>query len=353
MCTPHALRLRPVAAPGRPRYWALSRRLWQFLAILVAGLLSGTMLTTARAKPTLSFQLSQIPGFTHIVERRLMDAMKSYSERRLDVESLRMIYFHDQTVAVVELGPAKRLIGCELIEVYNDAEGTELLRNLSTINRPLEVSFRDMIKLMDQCEQVDRLNERNQQQQQQGTVAPDAWNGGPIAYRIASDRDSGQEESNPPESAGSASSDGGFLALIMKNRSSSSSTSNSSKRGIFHKGSFSLLSGIIPGTKWCGTGDIADGYYDLGEDALMDRCCRTHDLCPIKVRAYQKRYSLSNNSIYTKSHCRCDDMLFECLKHTNTSAAQVMGLIYFNLVQVPCLEDTSTGLQFRKAREGF
>ncbi|KAL1374625.1 hypothetical protein pipiens_017984 [Culex pipiens pipiens] len=38
-----------------------------------------TLLTTARAKPTLSFELSRIPGFTQIVERKLQDAMKSYS----------------------------------------------------------------------------------------------------------------------------------------------------------------------------------------------------------------------------------------------------------------------------------
>uniref|UniRef100_A0A182N1M6 Phospholipase A2 n=1 Tax=Anopheles dirus TaxID=7168 RepID=A0A182N1M6_9DIPT len=325
----------------RSAAWKPSVRCRCFLLILLAGILSGTLLTTARAKPTLPFQLSRIPGFTHIVERRLMDAMKTYSERRLDVESLRMIYFHDQTVAVVELGPAKRLIGCELIEIYNDADGTELLRNLSTINRPLEISFRDMIKLMEQCEQVDRLNERN------NYWATEAPNSAPIAYRIAatSAEDAGNGNQSQQDPASDGSGNGGFLALLMKNRSS--------KRGIFYSSSFSLLSGIIPGTKWCGTGDIAESYHDLGDDATMDRCCRTHDLCPMKVRAYQKRYNLSNNSIYTKSHCKCDDMLFECLKHTNTSAAQVMGSVYFNLVQVPCVEDTPSGPQFRKAREGF
>lgn len=28
---------------------------------------------------------------------------------------------------------------------------------------------------------------------------------------------------------------------------------------------FALFSGIVPGTKWCGTGDIATSYSDLGE----------------------------------------------------------------------------------------
>lgn len=36
-----------------------------------------------------------------------------------------------------------------------------------------------------------------------------------------------------------------------------------------------------------------------------------------------------------RSHCVCDDMLFDCLKKLdNTPAAQVMGTIYFNIVQV-------------------
>lgn len=86
----------------------------------------------------------------------------------------------------------------------------------------------------------------------------------------------------------------------------------------------------------------------------MDRCCRDHDICPVKIRAYQSRYNLTNNSIYTKSHCICDDLLFDCLKNTNTSTAQVMGTIYFNLVQVPCIvEEPSGQMTFRSTREGF
>lgn len=324
--------------------WRSSNKLKKLLLILLSGVL--TLLTTAKAKPTLSFELSRIPGFTQIVERKLQDAMKSYSERRLDGESLRMIYFHDQTVAVVELGPQKRLIGCELIEIYNDAEGHELLRNLSSINRPLEISFRDMIKLMEQCEQVDRINaKRNFRATVSPPPPPSSATLDSVRYRI---NDGDGDEGSEDESESTTSAVGIFQLLTNGGKDQSSS-----KRGIFSTSPFSLFSGIIPGTKWCGTGDIADSYHDLGDDATMDRCCRTHDLCPLKVRAYQKRYNLSNNSIYTKSHCKCDDMLYECLKKTNTSAAQVMGSIYFNLVQVPCVEDTPSGMKFRKAREGF
>lgn len=42
--------------------------------------------------------------------------LKQYSGRRVQ-DSICMVYFHDQTVAVVELGPRKLLLNCEIIEV--------------------------------------------------------------------------------------------------------------------------------------------------------------------------------------------------------------------------------------------
>lgn len=41
----------------------------------------------------------------------------STSGRRLATDSLRMIYYNDQTIAIVELGPEKLLLSCELIEI--------------------------------------------------------------------------------------------------------------------------------------------------------------------------------------------------------------------------------------------
>lgn len=53
-----------------------------------------------------------------------------------------------------------------------------------------------------------------------------------------------------------------------------------------------------------------------------------------------------------RSHCTCDDMLHRCLRAVNTTASQTVGNIYFNLVQVPCLQDNSDGTySFRAARE--
>uniref|UniRef100_C6FFT9 Phospholipase A2 n=1 Tax=Phlebotomus arabicus TaxID=578135 RepID=C6FFT9_9DIPT len=279
----------------------------KFVCLLLCG--GFTFFTTsARAKPTLSFQLppafANLPpfrGISRFVERKMQnDQMKTYTGVRQSNDSLMMIYHYDLTIAIVELGPQKTLLGCELIEINNDDEGARVLKDLSTVNIPLQIDFWEMMKLMKQCEKIDYMRKVKRQGTSQG-----------------------DETTNRQHQTG-------LLAGAT--------------------GGLSILSGILPGTKWCGTGDIAQSYHDLGTEATMDMCCRTHDLCPVKVRSYQQRYNLTNNSIYTKSHCKCDDMLFNCLKRTNTSTSQFMGTLYFNVVQVPCVLYTERGLQFRKAR---
>lgn len=42
---------------------------------------------------------------------------KGYSGIRVQPDAKRMAYYHEQTVAVVEVGPARELYNCELIEV--------------------------------------------------------------------------------------------------------------------------------------------------------------------------------------------------------------------------------------------
>ncbi|KAH8415356.1 hypothetical protein KR222_005039 [Zaprionus bogoriensis] len=320
--------------------FGLKRRL-QLLASLMFCLLLGYLSSSvALAKPTLSFSLPQglqgFPSFQsftqQIIEQRSLRQMKTYSGKRVSNDSLIMIYYHDLTIAVTELGPQKLLLGCELIEIYNEKEGKMLLNGLAKYNRPLEIKFDEMLKLMDQCEQVDKLSyaskHKSRYSQSEGSERSSSGNG--------SESDA-NEAANTGETS-SANQDGVSLKLAAN---------------IFPRSPFSLLSGIIPGTKWCGTGDIADTYSDLGSEMAMDRCCRQHDLCPVKIRAYQNKYELMNDSLYTKSHCICDDMLFSCLKMTNTSASQLMGSIYFNLVQVPCLDGRSNRYKFRAAKEGF
>ncbi|CAH2048916.1 unnamed protein product, partial [Iphiclides podalirius] len=292
------------------------------ISLMVICCIAVTSPQTASAKPfAFSFPAGwSLAGLVGTVGPRSEEAerrepaagVKPYTGRRVGNDTLRMIYHHDQTVAVVELGPGKLLLNCELIETYDEEDTGRLLRQLGRLNRPFGVTFRQMIKLMSQCQQVSKVE------------GVEAWDNG-----------------RPETSAGH---ERGAAARLR---------AGGAHAGLLGGSPLSLLQGIIPGTKWCGTGDIAADYHDLGADRPLDRCCRTHDLCPTKVRAFSRRYNLTNNSLYSKSHCTCDDMLFDCLKSTNTSAAHLMGHIYFNLVQVPCLEDQPNGLQFRDAKQGF
>ncbi|XP_071654164.1 uncharacterized protein [Temnothorax longispinosus] len=157
-------------------------------------------------------------------------------------DEVRAVYYHEQTVAVVDLGPRNELHDCNIIEVYEPSEATDVLRNLSMTARPQVVSFQEITRLMQQCELLDGL-----QVEATSTLPTNALSRG---TRIAAS-------------------------------------------------SITLFSGILPGTKWCGTGDLAENYHDLGDLPHIDRCCRNHDLCPIKVRAQQTRYNLTNYSLYT------------------------------------------------------
>lgn len=100
-------------------------RLKKFLFLLVTSVIT-FLATTAGAKPTLPFNLGtslQFPSlktfapFQQYIEKRQAEASKRFTGRRFDSNSLRMVYYHDMTIAVVELGPEKLLLGCELIEV--------------------------------------------------------------------------------------------------------------------------------------------------------------------------------------------------------------------------------------------
>lgn len=253
-----------------------------------------------QGKPSFSFKLPALGLFSGFLSARAQRQanIKEYSGRRVTNDSLIMVYYHDQTVAITELGPKKLLLNCELIEVYEPDEALHVLGELKKMAQPMYISLMEMLTLMSQCDQIDRKS--------------------PVSSTSL------HHQTSPMEN-----------------------------RGILTNNPLTLFSGIIPGTKWCGTGDIANDYFDLGAEPNVDRCCRAHDLCPVKVRAYSQRYNLTNNSLYTKSHCVCDDDLFECLKSSDSPTAHIMGNVYFNLVQVPCVEDRENRRKFRRAKNSF
>ncbi|XP_063371245.1 uncharacterized protein LOC134659515 isoform X2 [Cydia amplana] len=93
----------------------------------------------------------------------------------------------------------------------------------------------------------------------------------------------------------------------------------------------------VPGTKWCGKGYSATRYSQLGGYTRTDRCCRVHDLrCPFWIGGMEKKYGLFNWRVNTLMHCRCDERFRACLKLANTSMSNMVGKLFFNVVQTRC-----------------
>lgn len=76
-----------------------------FLPVTVVGLallVIGPLLVKAQSSSRTSTAKSPYKGFSGLWVRS---------------DSMKQVYYHDQTVAVIELGPRKELVNCELIEV--------------------------------------------------------------------------------------------------------------------------------------------------------------------------------------------------------------------------------------------
>ncbi|KAJ6216531.1 hypothetical protein RDWZM_007688 [Blomia tropicalis] len=93
---------------------------------------------------------------------------------------------------------------------------------------------------------------------------------------------------------------------------------------------------VFPGTNWCGQGSNSQNFEDLGEYTFADRCCRDHDRCKYSIGPFDTRYHLFNYRFHFVSHCSCDERFRSCLKVANSGAANLVGKIFFNVVQTKC-----------------
>ena len=66
---------------------------------------------------------------------------------------------------------------------------------------------------------------------------------------------------------------------------------------------------MAPNTKWCGRGNSASTYSELGGSSNSDVCCRRHDHCKMTIQAFKTKYNFFNMRPFTVSHCRCDRRL--------------------------------------------
>ncbi|CAO1301661.1 unnamed protein product [Diamesa hyperborea] len=86
----------------------------------------------------------------------------------------------------------------------------------------------------------------------------------------------------------------------------------------------------FPGTKWCGPGNTAAGYEDLGSDEKVDKCCRDHDHCD-NIASGEEKFGLKNDDYFTRLHCYCDKEFHSCLKSVDSKRGNYIGSFYFNV----------------------
>uniref|UniRef100_A0A8C3N859 phospholipase A2 n=1 Tax=Geospiza parvula TaxID=87175 RepID=A0A8C3N859_GEOPR len=105
----------------------------------------------------------------------------------------------------------------------------------------------------------------------------------------------------------------------------------------------------LPGTLWCGAGNSAGNWSELGLFRGPDRCCREHDQCWAQITALQFNYGIRNYRLHTVSHCDCDNRFRQCLLAINDTVSNIIGVTFFNLLEVPCfvLEESEECIQWR------
>ncbi|KAL5276785.1 hypothetical protein ACFFRR_002170 [Megaselia abdita] len=84
-----------------------------------------------------------------------------------------------------------------------------------------------------------------------------------------------------------------------------------------------------PGTKWCGPGDIAVNYEDLGTEVETDKCCRDHDHCEEILEGHKTLHGLSNSGVFPILKCTCEQRFLNCLQKANTTTSIRIGRAYF------------------------
>ncbi|XP_030558450.1 phospholipase A2 large subunit [Drosophila novamexicana] len=90
----------------------------------------------------------------------------------------------------------------------------------------------------------------------------------------------------------------------------------------------------VPGTKWCGPGNTADNYNDLGSEVELDMCCRQHDHCEEKISPDTQKYGLTNDGFFPIFSCDCELAFRLCLNSLHNMESAALGRIYFSTTNV-------------------
>ncbi|KAL3309538.1 hypothetical protein Ciccas_011916 [Cichlidogyrus casuarinus] len=103
---------------------------------------------------------------------------------------------------------------------------------------------------------------------------------------------------------------------------------------------------VLPGTLWCGKGNRATNYEQLGYYSNLDKCCRAHDNCPHVIRSGASLDSFTNKSPYTISYCDCDLDFAQCLQDIQTgyvesALKETVKLLYWSYSDMKCFQVNS------------
>ncbi|CAN8013419.1 unnamed protein product, partial [Ixodes persulcatus] len=93
---------------------------------------------------------------------------------------------------------------------------------------------------------------------------------------------------------------------------------------------------MFPGTKWCGDGDIAKNYDDLGRESATDMCCRDHDHAADRIASFETKHGVTNVMNYTMTNCQDDCKLYNCLQKVNRPTSNAVGRIFFDILGTKC-----------------
>uniref|UniRef100_V5ICN5 Phospholipase A2 n=1 Tax=Ixodes ricinus TaxID=34613 RepID=V5ICN5_IXORI len=97
---------------------------------------------------------------------------------------------------------------------------------------------------------------------------------------------------------------------------------------------------IFPGTKWCGAGDVAKNYDDLGVHRGTDMCCRAHDNSDDNIPALQTKHGITNRNLYTMTNCKDDRKFYNCLLNDGSPSSVAVGKLFFNVLRTECFANT-------------
>ncbi|RXN23820.1 putative E3 ubiquitin- ligase HECTD4 isoform X1 [Labeo rohita] len=79
-------------------------------------------------------------------------------------------------------------------------------------------------------------------------------------------------------------------------------------------------------------------YTVCGMFVNADRCCREHDHCEHIIRSFSVNFGVFNPTLFTLSHCDCDDRFKQCLLNGNDTISNMVGYSFFNVLKLRCFE---------------